>query len=541
MRKSKNNSVLVLGKATGVVLAAMAINATPTQAAALYWDGNDTTANADGGAGNWSTSTTNWDDALTGGNAVTWTNGSNTAVFGGTGGRVQLQQAVTAGPLQFDTGAYTIDLVNAAGTTAFDLTATGISGSPATIVNSAGSAKNFTLNLSADATWNGTIGAGGTHRLNFIKSGAATFNFSGTLQGNSATAVQVTDGTLRLNGTTTMSNTTGVSVKGTAKFDLSGNGVTIASLNTDAGTEVTSAAPATLTPDRNTFGASTINGLLTGSGLRLSVTRNAITLNLNNNNTFGGGTSLAQSGSGTQAVNVNHNNGLGTGAVSASSSNSSGIVNLNFTTAAPVIGSLSGTGANANLIAVTLGTTGVNTILSVGNLNTSTSFGGVIKDFSSTDIGSLKKNGTGTLTLGGTNTYTGDTTVSAGTLTLASTGQLKFLIGATGVNNTIAGSGTLNLDGSFLFDLTTAGTTVGNSWNLVDVNSLTETFNPSFSVLGFTEVSDVWSQVITPGVSKYEFSEGTGVLSVVAIPEPATVGLLGMGLMGLIGRRRRCA
>jgi len=155
----------------------------------------------------------------------------------------------------------------------------------------------------------------------------------------------------------------------------------------------------------------------------------------------------------------------------------------------------------------------------------------------------LIKTGTGgTITLSGTNTYTGNTTVSEGTLALGAIGQLKFLIGASGVNNTIAGVGTLNLNGSFLLDLTSAGTAVGNSWNLVNVGTLTETFNTSFSVVGFTEVSNVWSQTIVPGLTQYEFSEGTGVLSVVVIPEPGMFGLIGVGVIGLLaGRRRRSA
>ena len=42
----------------------------------------------------------------------------------------------------------------------------------------------------------------------------------------------------------------------------------------------------------------------------------------------------------------------------------------------------------------------------------------------------------GTLTLGGINTYTGNTTVNAGTLVLADNAQLRFAIGATsGTNN----------------------------------------------------------------------------------------------------------
>ena len=68
------------------------------------------------------------------------------------------------------------------------------------------------------------------------------------------------------------------------------------------------------------------------------------------------------------------------------------------------------------------------------------------------------KIGAGVLTLSGANTYTGNTLVNAGVLTLASGGSMSFVIGANGVNSFIGGTGTLNLDGAFSLNLTGAGT-----------------------------------------------------------------------------------
>jgi len=140
----------------------------------------------------------------------------------------------------------------------------------------------------------------------------------------------------------------------------------------------------------------------------------------------------------------------------------------------------------------------------------------------------------GTLVLGGINTYSGNTTVVADqNISLLDNAQLTFYIGANGVNNSISGTGNVFLDGDFLFDLTGADTTAGNTWNIVDVANLNETFTATFSVIGFSESSDVWTS------GDWIFSEATGILTIV--PEPATFTLALLGGLGLwfASRRRR--
>jgi hypothetical protein len=117
----------------------------------------------------------------------------------------------------------------------------------------------------------------------------------------------------------------------------------------------------------------------------------------------------------------------------------------------------------------------------------------------------------GALTLGGVNnTFTGNITVSGG-LTLADNAQLRFTPGPNTLVNSIGGNGTVNLDGDFVIE--TAGATVanGNTWTLVNVGTLTETFGATFSVVGFTESANVWTKV--EGTNTWTFSEATGVLT----------------------------
>lgn len=139
---------------------------------------------------------------------------------------------------------------------------------------------------------------------------------------------------------------------------------------------------------------------------------------------------------------------------------------------------------------------------------------GIIANNGAGTIG-IKKTGEGTLTLSGNNTYTENTTVSAGTLILSNTGGLRFNIGAAGVNNTLGGTGNATLDGKFIFNLASAGTTIGNSWAIVAA-SLGESYGGTFAVAGtngpFTHSNGIWTRSEN-GVT-YRFVQSTGVLSV---------------------------
>ncbi|MBB5351702.1 hypothetical protein HNR46_001941 [Haloferula luteola] len=116
--------------------------------------------------------------------------------------------------------------------------------------------------------------------------------------------------------------------------------------------------------------------------------------------------------------------------------------------------------------------------------------------------------------------------------TLADNAVFNFAIGAAGVNNSISGIGNMTLNGDFILNLTGASTTLGDSWQLVNNSSLTETYGSTFSVAGFIDNGDnTWSSGV------YLFDEATGALTV-AVPEPSIALLGGLGLFGMLRRRR---
>jgi fibronectin-binding autotransporter adhesin len=95
-----------------LILAVALATGTSLPAAILYWDGTDTSADANGGAGTWDTTTTNWDDAATAGSSVSWpaiSTGDDDASFGAPGGAVTIDAAgITANSLTFTAASYVL-------------------------------------------------------------------------------------------------------------------------------------------------------------------------------------------------------------------------------------------------------------------------------------------------------------------------------------------------------------------------------------------------------------------------------------------------
>lgn len=121
------------------------------------------------------------------------------------------------------------------------------------------------------------------------------------------------------------------------------------------------------------------------------------------------------------------------------------------------------------------------------------------------------KTGTGTQTLGGACTHSGNTTVNGGTLAFANTSSLKFYV-TDATSNQVTGTGAVTFDGAFDIDVS-AVTVTNMTWTLVNATTLTEAFNASFTLSGgWTEASNVWTKTV--GNKLFTFKESDGTLKV---------------------------
>ena len=127
----------------------------------------------------------------------------------------------------------------------------------------------------------------------------------------------------------------------------------------------------------------------------------------------------------------------------------------------------------------------------------------------------VSKSGDGTMVLSAANTYTGSTTVDAGTLVLADNAQLKFVVTDAPAANMVTGTGTATFNGDFNIDTSGVAGTTGGIWLLVDRTNLTgESFDPvTFSVIGFTDANDDGVWLMTDAKGNWSFDEATGELT----------------------------
>jgi autotransporter-associated beta strand protein len=176
-------------------------------------------------------------------------------------------------------------------------------------------------------------------------------------------------------------------------------------------------------------------------------------------------------------------------------------------------------------------------MLNIGVAGGSGTFSGTIQNTSGAGAIALTKVGTGNQTLSGPNTYTGNTSVEEGTLSIAPGGSLRFRPTTSGQTNTLSGTATATLSylGTVDLDLSAANTTDGNFWNLVNVGSFsgpTPTLTPAAvtSTLGaFDEASPgTWELSVTG--AKWTFTEGDGTLTYEVTATPYEIWGLPYGL-----------
>jgi fibronectin-binding autotransporter adhesin len=487
-----------------LTVAAVALTGSIASALDYSWDPGQTPGTPSGGPGAWDTSSLFW---ANGGVDFAWPNTSPSAdgaIFGGTAGTVTIaaSTAINVNKLTFNTAGYTI--AAAAGG------ALNFSGTTPTVNNAVGSNATAT-NLTSPLTASDQLTLTGTNPV--LSSSGRTDG--SILKINNASNLTTLTGGIKLTSGVLETSTAGSLGNGT--LTLNGGWLRPrANLVNDVVVTASSAIDMSFTTSTFTLGSLTI-------GAQTLTVVSGPSSTQNGNISFTGTTTLTGS-----ATILNH----------ASTNSGTGLTSPNATFSAVTVGDTVTTGTtttfNLNSQTNTVGRTRQITVN--GALSDNATDG--TKKLALT-VGGGNNGGNLTVNLNGDNTYTGNTAVSAGTLKLNDNADLKFVIGATGVNNQITGAGTVSLAGDFTFDLAVAAPE--GSWTTVNNATLVETFTSTFTVNGFTDNADnTWSKMV--GDSTYTFAESTGILTAV-IPEPTSgamvLGGLGMLLAWQNGRRRR--
>jgi len=330
---------------------------------------------------------------------------------------------------------------------------------------------NLTIASSGTGTVNlngGVVGAAlaGSKDITITSATPAATNV--TLGGNNSGftgSVKISSGSLKMGSVTALSSVNTVSINAGATFDLSQNSVTIAGLNDITGFTAGNVTNTGANVRVLTLGGS---GIYSFSGNISPATATRVGLNialtgsgqqtLSNSNTYAGGTTVT-----TGTLNLTANGAMGGGGFL---SVIDGTLNLNSTTQTATTVTVSGSGSI--LGGATSQLTG--TSFTFSNPSGTSTATAVLAGTGAT----LSKSGAGTTILSGANTYTGASTLSAGTVVLGNKTAL-------GIGGTI----------SFGSMTTTASTDLSGS-NAI-VNSFTTTTGTAFAGTNSLELSAAYS------------------------------------------------
>lgn len=446
------------------------------------------------------------------------------------------------------------------------------------------------------ATYSGGIadGASGSGSLSIndtTNNGTIVFSGANTYSGDTI----INTGTLKAGADRVFSTNSATTVQSGAVLDLAGHEERIGTL---AGTGGVSLGSGTLTAGRDSEPASSFGGAISGAGAFIKDGSNTQTLS--GSNSYSGGTTIkkgtlqfSQIASMPASGNVSVSSG-GTLAVNAGGAGEFGI-------------GTSGNGTIGGLLSGLGGQSGSTVTLNSGSalgIDTTDAGGSLTYTANITNAGvGLTKLGSGTLALTASNSYSGPTTVTAGTLlanntsgsalgsstvtvqsggTLGGNGTIGAAVSVENGGSLTAGSGgvgaltltnglTLNdkstttflitatnnytslnimgglvtYGGTLSLDLTQYVPSAGDTFALFSTwgNGATNTLDfAALKSIGDT-ISFTKSSGVWTGTNStgvtYQFVDSTGYLSVQAVPEPCTYALFGVGALTLLIVARR--
>ena len=362
--------------------------APPPSSITNYWDPSGLKASpGSGGNGTWDNSTADWWHS--GSSNIAWSTAGDYAIFAGTAGTVTLGASVAAYSLTFSNGGYTI-----AGSSTLSLV------SPGNVVVPTGASNAITCVLGGAAL---NLSGGGILYLN----NSGNFTAGETVTGPNTTLALASDHPSGNDNVTVTLKSGGIylDLDSTANDQLILPGCTV-SLGSGGGIFENPNANLTMT------------NAISGSGsLTYIGTTHTLTLT-NSANTYSGGT-IVQAG--TLKAAVAGSLGSASGALTVSG----GTLDLGAT------------GFTAGTVTISGGTI-------TDGILTGSSYAGQSGTVSAQLAGSaaLTKTTTNTLTLSGTNTYTGITTISTGLLTINADAALGTAPASRVANSLTINSGT---------------------------------------------------------------------------------------------------